>query len=279
MLTCQRKLPAERVTETGVAIPITRPFGKINGYPNIFSSGPAYRSPNHTAIRFVGGMKGRGSEYLFPPQTTTEYQVKNSMSTGFIDKVKGFLLDPTQTLIAHRDESLGDAMQYFIIFLVIYGALTGIVLGLSVSMFGGLAGASAGMGPLGAGSLAALGVVGMIIAAIVFIIIFGIIALFIAGILLHIFVWIAGGRKGLTTTLRAVIYSLTPNLIFGWIPLIGILAGFWSLALEILAIKELHEISTTRAFIAVFMPAIILAVLAFFFLAALVAVTPVTAYY
>ncbi len=201
------------------------------------------------------------------------------MSNGFINKVKGFLLDPTETLIAHRDESLGDALQYFITFLVIYGVLTGIMLGLFMGMVGGMAGVEAGLSPFGAGGLAALGSLGMVVMSIIFIIIFGVIALFIGGIILHIFVYIAGGRKGLTTTIRTVIYSLTPNMIFGWIPLIGLLAGFWSLALGILAIKELHEISTTRAFIAVFLPAILLAVIAFFILAALVAATPATAYY
>lgn len=201
------------------------------------------------------------------------------MSNGFINKVKGFLLDPTETLIAHRDESLGDALQYFITFLVIYGVLTGIMLGLFMGMVGGMAGVEAGLSPFGAGGLAALGSLGMVIMSIIFIIIFGVIALFIGGIILHIFVYIAGGRKGLTTTIRTIIYSITPNLIFGWIPFIGLLAGFWTLALEILAIKELHEISTTRAFIAVFLPAILLAVLSFFFLAALVAATPATAYY
>ena len=201
------------------------------------------------------------------------------MTSGFIDNVKGFLLDPTETLIAHKNESLGDALRYFIIFLVIYGVLTGVMLGLFMGMVGGMAGAEAGMGALGVGGLTALGIIGMVIAVVIFIIIFGVIALFIAGILLHIFVLIAGGRKGLTTTVRAVIYSLTPNLIFGWIPLIGILAGFWTLALEILAIRELHEISTTRAFVAVFLPAIILAVLSFFVLAAMVAATPATPYY
>lgn len=201
------------------------------------------------------------------------------MAPGFIDNVKGFLLDPTDTLIAHKNESLGDALRYFIIFLVIYGVMTGVMLGLMMSMIGGLAGASAGLGPLGVSGLAAIGTLGTIIGTIIFVIIVGVIALFIDGIFLHIFIWIAGGRKGVSTTLRAVIYSATPSLLFGWIPLIGILAVFWSIALEILAIKELHEISTTRAFIAVFLPAIILAVLAFFFLAALVAATPATAYY
>lgn len=201
------------------------------------------------------------------------------MSNGFIDNVKGFLLDPTQTLIAHRDESLGDAMKYFITFLVIYGILTGIMLGLFMGMVGGMAGAEAGLGALGVSGIAALGMAGMVIASIISIIIFGVIGLFIGGIILHIFVYIAGGRKGLTTTVRAVIYSITPNLIFGWIPVIGFLAMFWTLALEILAIKELHEISTTRAFVAVFMPAIVLAVLSFFFLAAVVAATTATGYY
>ncbi len=197
------------------------------------------------------------------------------MTTGFIDKVKGFLLDPTQTLIAHRDEGFGDALRYFITFFVIYGVLTGIMVGLLVGMntVGGLGAAEAGLGAIGIGGLAVLGTLGMIMVFIVFIIIFGIIALFIGGIMLHICVFIAGGRKGLTTTVRALIYSLTPNLLFGWIPLIGLLAWFWSLALGILAIKELHEISTTRAFIAVFLPAILMAILSFLILVSLVAAT------
>lgn len=200
------------------------------------------------------------------------------MTSGFIEKVKGFLFNPTETLIAHKDESLGDALRYYIIFLAIYGVLTGLMLGLFMGMVGGIAGAQAGMGALGAGGLAALGMVGMTIAAIIFIIIFGVIALFIGGALLHIFVYIAGGRKDVSTTIRAFIYALTPNMLFGWIPVIGFLAGFWSLALEILAIKELHEISTTRAFVAVFLPAIVLAVLFFFFLAAMVAATAAPPY-
>ena len=201
------------------------------------------------------------------------------MTAGFINKVKGFLLDPTETLIAHKNESIGDAMKYFITFLVIYGVLTGAMVGILMGMVGGMAGVEAGMGLLGVGSLAAFGIIGTVIFTTIFIIICGAIGLFIGGIILHIFVWIAGGRKGLTTTIRAVIYSITPNLIFGWIPLVGLLAMFWTLALEILAIKELHEISTTRAFVAVFMPAIVLAVLSFFFLAALVVATPATAAY
>ena len=183
------------------------------------------------------------------------------MSTSFIEKAKGFILNPTETLIAHRSESFGDALRYFCIFLTIYGVLTGLMIGLILGIAGGMAGAEAGLGPLATGGLAALGLFGTVIIAIIFIIIIGVIALCIDGGLLHIFVYIAGGRQGITTTMRAAIYAATPNFVLGWIPIVGIFTGIWSLALEILAIKELHEISTARAFIAVILPFIIMLIL------------------
>ncbi|WAI00174.1 YIP1 family protein [Methanogenium organophilum] len=175
------------------------------------------------------------------------------MSTGFLDNVKGFLLDPTGTLTAHKDESLGDALPYYLILLAIYGLLNGIFIGLGYGIAGSFSGLSA--------ALTAFGAIGTIIVAIVVMIIAGLIALFIGGCILHIFVYIAGGRKDISTTLRAVIYSATPNLLFGWIPFIGFLAGVWSLVLEVLAIRELHEISTARAVIAVILPFILMFVL------------------
>ena len=175
------------------------------------------------------------------------------MTTGFIDKVKGFLLNTTETLIAHRDESLGDALRYLVVLLAIFGALNGVMLGLGLSMAQDIASPYAAMG--------AFGVIVTILAAIVVMIIAGVIALFIGGIILHIFVYIAGGRKDVSTTLRAFIYSSTPNLLFGWIPLIGFLAGLWSLVLQVMAIRELHEISTARAVAAVVLPYIIMLIL------------------
>ncbi len=183
------------------------------------------------------------------------------MPTGFIDNVKGFLLNPTETLIAHRDESLGDALRYYVILLAIFGALNGVMVGFGLSMAQYIARPYAVMG--------AFGVIGAVLAAIVVMIIAGVIALFIGGIILHIFVNIAGGRKDVSTTLRAFIYSSTPYLLFGWIPLIGFLAGLWSLVLQVLGIKELHEISTARSVAAVvlayvFMLILVVLALSFF---------------
>ena len=175
------------------------------------------------------------------------------MLTGFIDNVKGFLLNPIETLTAHSDEGLGDALQYYVILLAIFGALNGVMAALGLSMAQDLASPS--------GAIGAFGAIGMVLAVIVLMIIFGVIGLFIGGVILHIFVYIAGGRKDVSTTIRSAIYSATPNLLFGWIPFIGLLAGLWSLVLQVLAIRELHEISTARAVAAVVLPFVLMLIL------------------
>ena len=81
-----------------------------------------------------------------------------------------------------------------------------------------------------------------------------IIGLFVGGAILHLFVYLAGGRKEVEQTLKAVMYSSTPVFIFGWIPLVGVLALVYALILEILAVRELQEISTGRAILAVIAP-------------------------
>ena len=184
------------------------------------------------------------------------------MSTGFLEKIKGFLFDPTDTLIRHKNENLSDALWYYIVFLAIYGILFGLVVGLGFGTMGGaLGGGRAFIG--GAILGGALGIIGVVLALIIA----GLIGLFLWGIIVHIFVLIVGGRRGLSTTVRALIYAMTPNLLLGWIPVVGILAALWSLVLEVLAIRELHEISTTRAIFAVIVVPIL-----FMILAAIVAV-------
>ena len=49
---------------------------------------------------------------------------------------------------------------------------------------------------------------------------------------------------------KAVLYSATPTVLLGWIPLISFIAVLWSLVLRIIGIRELHEITTGRAVLA-----------------------------
>ncbi len=159
---------------------------------------------------------------------------------SYIDKIKGFLFNPVETLIAHRDEKLEDAFKYLLVLLAVFAVFQALI-----------------------ASLGGFGIVVGIIAGIVG----GLIGLVIGGCVLHLFVLLVGGRMGLGTTLKAVIYAATPSLLFGWIPLLGFFAGLWALVLEVLAIRELHEISTARAIFAVAIPFAIVVILAMLALA------------
>nr|WP_245323805.1 YIP1 family protein [Methanomicrobium sp. W14] len=82
-------------------------------------------------------------------------------------------------------------------------------------------------------------------------------SIFLNSAIIHVFVIIVEGKKGLFESLKVVAYANTPSFLFGWIPVAGILASIWALVLETLAIRELHEISTGRAVIAMILPYII----------------------
>ena len=59
--------------------------------------------------------------------------------------------------------------------------------------------------------------------------------------------YLFGGRKGYRETLKALAFGETPALLQGWISLVGMLGGIWSLVLFIQGVRELQGISTNRA--------------------------------
>ena len=71
------------------------------------------------------------------------------------------------------------------------------------------------------------------------------------------------------------IYGQTPTLLLGWIPLVNMLAGLWSLILPIIGLKELHKITTGRAILSLVVMlvvvGIVMAVVAAAFLATMFA--------
>ncbi|HDQ07422.1 MAG TPA: YIP1 family protein [Methanoculleus sp.] len=185
------------------------------------------------------------------------------MELSYIDKIKGFLFTPVETLIAHRDEALKDAFKYLIVLIAIFAVFEAIV----ISLFGALSPAFPGLSALV-----------LFLISIVFGIIGGLIMVVIGGLILHLFVVIVGGRRGLSATIKAVIYAATPAILFGWIPVVGLVALIWALVLGVLAIRELHEISTGRAAVAVVIPFAVLVILvilaAAFFMIATVTTGP-----
>lgn len=165
----------------------------------------------------------------------------------FVKKVKGFLLKPSKTFDASYGDTLDEAVAYFMILTVIFSALNALLFvftrrGITGTIFGIVFGEDA---------------LSIFMASLLI----GIIRAFIVGLILHIGVYIVGGRKGITQTMKAYMYGSSPNLLFGWIsilllgriPIVVLIASIWSIILWILGINRLHGITTGRATLAILM--------------------------
>jgi hypothetical protein len=176
---------------------------------------------------------------------------------SFGEKVKGFLGAPSNTFNNVEAEALGSAVKYFTIWVVIYTILRTIVFySLERRVYQTL------WDLLGA-SEAALYLYRFDPVVFALLALAGAFAsLFISGSWTHLFVWAFGGRKGYGNTIKAFAYGYTPVFLFGWLPFVGMLFSIWALVLNIIGIRQLHEISTGRAIGAVLLGVLTLVIIA-----------------
>ena len=80
----------------------------------------------------------------------------------------------------------------------------------------------------------------------------------IGSLWMHIWVYVCGGRKGVGQTIKSMAYGYVPTFLFGWIPFVGVIFSIWTLAVQIIGFRQLHEISTGRAVLAYLLGAIII---------------------
>jgi hypothetical protein len=178
---------------------------------------------------------------------------------NFWEKTKGFLGAPVSTFNNVEAEALGSALKYFTIWVVIYTILRTIVFyTLERRIFQTL-----------------WDLLGFNYAAIYYTVIYrfdpvifallgvvgAFVGLFISGSWAHLFVRAFGGRKGYGNTIKAFAYGNTPIFLFGWIPFVGALFSIWALVLDIIGIRQLHEISTGRAVGAVLLSIVALVII------------------
>ena len=176
------------------------------------------------------------------------------------ERIKGFLFSPSETFDNSKEDTIGDAFKYFVVLLAIYAVLFSIMVLVAFSAMSWIVGPWAAMMGLAAGPILA-------VAMLVLTFISGIIAVFIMGLWMHIWVYIVGGRKGVKQTIKALMYGATPSYLLGWIPIVGIVAGIWALIVEIIGIRQLHELSTGKAvlafILAIIIPVIVAAIVTF----------------
>ena len=151
-----------------------------------------------------------------------------------LEKGKMFLMEPTKSFKSVQKASFGDAFRYFLLLAIVSSVLSGIIAAPFIGVFA--------------------------IVTIISTYIFFIVGLFIGGVILHIFAWLFGARKGFEQTLKTVAYASTPGLLFMWLPIIGWLISLYTIVLEILGLKNLQGMSTERAALAVLVPIILLAI-------------------
>jgi len=178
---------------------------------------------------------------------------------SFGEKVKGFLGAPLNTFNNAQAEPLGTALKYFTIWVVIYAILRTVIFytverRVFQTLWDFLGISDAAVYRFDPVIFALLAVAGAFA------------SLFISGSLTHLFVRAFGGRKGYGNTIKAFAYGNTPLLLFGWIPFVGMLFPIWALVLNVIGVRQLHEISTGRA-----IGAVLLGIVALVFIAVLIA--------
>ena len=94
--------------------------------------------------------------------------------------------------------------------------------------------------------------VGAFIAGLIAAFIFGIIALLLWAVFLHIGAKVMSGRGDFADSFKSAVYAQTPNLLLGWIPIIGIIFWLWSIGTAVpRRPRAPRALDTTKAVIAV----------------------------
>ena len=164
------------------------------------------------------------------------------MINQIIQKIKGFLLKPVETFQKSRGDDVVPVIAYFVFLLIVNGILWALVMASRVMMHPLLT-----IARYDPGTEPVL----VFIIVLILVIVLQLFFILIFGLLLHLFAYITGARKGIVQTEKAVIFGSTPLLLLGWIPVIGtIIGGIWSIILTIIGLRELHGITTGKAILA-----------------------------
>ena len=185
------------------------------------------------------------------------------MFETFVEDMKGFLMKPSVTFGNTNNSTLGSAFQYYVILLIIFTILYGIVtVSLQIATFS-LYANQLGTIPWIGGvlSVSLLQFSGFVFALSVFsvylvflILLFGV---FLSGLILHVFVLLMGGEQGIVQTMKTVMYAATPVLLLGWIPVIAFIGFIWTLVLLILGIETNQKMRIGHAVAVILIPLIL----------------------
>lgn len=180
-----------------------------------------------------------------------------------IHKVKGFLMAPTQTFRASKEDSLGGAFRYYTILLVIWAILAAIVwMAMGYLAFQDIIIRIGNMGFFGSHMAAALADFGAFVVSFQLFTIYALFFVSLVGVFFtaffwHVFALLFGARREFQQTIKTTLYAATPFFLLGWIPFVAIIGWLWYLVLMVLGLAEMQEMTLGKAALAIVVPIIL----------------------
>lgn len=174
---------------------------------------------------------------------------------NWFENAKEIVFRPSQFFEAVRpSEGYDQPLQFALVSLVIGSVLGSVVTYVLGSQLGTY---TAGAGPLSILGSSAQSIVG------------GLIGLFLWAGIVHLFVYLLG-RKEYRKTFEVISYATAVTAFFGWIPVLNLFAGLYSIYVQARGIENYHQLSFGKALAAVLIPTLV--ILAFFAIAAIAAI-------
>lgn len=167
------------------------------------------------------------------------------------ESIQDFLLRPSETFDACKDDSFTDVFRYYIGLLIKYAilaSLTGFLTLIELMPEPRIR----VTGPYDAAILVSSGYgkTGLFLFPVVLFltsIVILIAAAIAAGLWTHLWVHLAGGRNGVTQTMNALMHGATPFFVLGWVPYAALIGIAWSAVVQVIGLTQTQGIPAKRA--------------------------------
>lgn len=182
-----------------------------------------------------------------------------------LKKAKGFLADPVKEFETSKEEPLEEAVKYYLFIAAVYSFLSAIMTSIIYSILSSIVSQNLPMFPMMPRGFTEM------FSDFFMSFVLMLICVFIWGALLHAMAYILGGRWEIARTIKVAMYSSTPLILLGWIPMLGIFGWIWVGALNVVGLHQYQDLPAGKAIASVILPIILLIILAIVLL--IVAVT------
>jgi len=187
------------------------------------------------------------------------------MLEDMIQHVKGLLIQPVNTFADLKNSSLSSSFQHYVILLLIYSVLLGIVSAVNALLsFYDMFMHVVSIPFFGSFLITKIEILkplfvdwSLIIVYLFFIFLF--FGIFIKGCFLHVFVLLFGGEQGIVKTIQIIMYAATPFFLLGWIPYISVIGLLWAIVLCVIGLHIVQQLPMWKAIAVLIIPAVLLA--------------------